>query len=561
MSAATLPTGARRLLAVASFAVALAAADTYVVVLALTDMMAGVGVGIESLQRGTPIISGFLLGYVAMLPLIGRVSDLVDRTPILRRCLVVFIIGSTVTALAVTLDVMVIGRFLQGLGGGGLVPATFALVADVWPTGRRGVPLGIVGAVQELGSLVGPLLGAAVLVVATWREIFWLNAVLGLLAWLAIRVLRPISDGPRPPARWGLRVVVALAALAWALALSAPDALTGSVELGAPFVPFGDAESRLCTPIAVAAALLTLMLLVVTAQRWFPLLIRADLAGAMLAAVALAALVLTFATANPETEVVGPWGVWLMPLGVAAVVGFWIRQRTARDPLIPAGVVRGRVWPALGASVLVGTALIAVVVDVPLLSRLTQGTGATDGALVLVRFLAAVPAGALAGGMLLRAVGPALVAAPGLALAAASVLVMSGWGSGSLDDTLASTLALAGAGLGLGLAIAPINDAALADACEEGHGTVSALIVVARMVGMIVGVALLTALGLHRFHLAVAELPDPTDPDALLGAAVIQVQTVLLGAGIALAAAAVLALLLGWRRTGVSKESHCVPTT
>ena len=69
----------RALLTTAAIAVALAAADTYVVVLALTDMMRGVGVGIDSLQRATPIVSGFLLGYVAVLPLVGRLADLVDR--------------------------------------------------------------------------------------------------------------------------------------------------------------------------------------------------------------------------------------------------------------------------------------------------------------------------------------------------------------------------------------------------------------------------------------------------------------------------------------------------
>ena len=99
--------GARGLLTVAALAVALAAADTYVVVLALTDMMAGVGVGIESLQRATPIISGFLLGYIAVLPLIGRLSDLVDRRRILLWCLVIFVVGSAVTAAAVELPVMV----------------------------------------------------------------------------------------------------------------------------------------------------------------------------------------------------------------------------------------------------------------------------------------------------------------------------------------------------------------------------------------------------------------------------------------------------------------------
>ena len=63
--------------------VALAAADTYVVVLALPDMMKGVGLGIDALQKATPIISGFLLGYIAVLPLIGRLSDVVSRRRVL----------------------------------------------------------------------------------------------------------------------------------------------------------------------------------------------------------------------------------------------------------------------------------------------------------------------------------------------------------------------------------------------------------------------------------------------------------------------------------------------
>ena len=83
---------------------------------------------------------------------------------------------------------LVAGRVLQGVGGGGLVPATLALVADLWPPRRRGTPLGVVGAVQELGSVLGPLLGAAVLAVADWRAIFWLNAVLGVVLAAAIRV-------------------------------------------------------------------------------------------------------------------------------------------------------------------------------------------------------------------------------------------------------------------------------------------------------------------------------------------------------------------------------------
>src|SRR6201746_684131 len=109
--------GPRLLLGLATVAVAFAAADTYVVVLALPDMMASTGIPLDQLQRGAPIVSGFLLGYVAMLPLIGRIADLRGRVPVLVAALVVFGFGSMVTALAFDLPSVVTGRFLQGVGG------------------------------------------------------------------------------------------------------------------------------------------------------------------------------------------------------------------------------------------------------------------------------------------------------------------------------------------------------------------------------------------------------------------------------------------------------------
>nr|WP_257911078.1 MFS transporter [Janibacter limosus] len=148
-------------------------------------------------------------------------ADVISRSRILLGCLVVFVVGSGITALAVDLDILVAGRVVQGIGGGGLVPATPALVADLWPPGRRGLPLGMVGAVQELGSVLGPLLGAAVLAAADWRAIFWLNVVLGSLLFLAIALVtrgapfetaaggpfETAAGGPFETAAGGLRVL------------------------------------------------------------------------------------------------------------------------------------------------------------------------------------------------------------------------------------------------------------------------------------------------------------------------------------------------------------------
>ncbi len=534
---------------------ALAAADTYVVVLALPDMMAGVGLGTDELQRATPIISGFLLGYIAVLPLIGRLSDLVSRQRILLFCLSLFVIGSAVTAVSLELPVLVGGRVLQGIGGGGLVPATLALVADLWPPERRGTPLGVVGAVQELGSVLGPLLGAAVLAVADWRAIFWLNVVLGVVI-AAVMVLTGGREA-RPQPRV-LTTVLGLATVAAGLlTLVAPASLAGDVTLGIPFVPFIGTD-RLATPMGVFTVVLLLATLAtspLTSGSLLALWRRVDLLGALLIGVALGALVLTFASADPEREVVGPWGWALMPLGLVAVAAYLWRHRTARDPLVPRGVMstgsdggRSRVIPALLVSLLAGVALVGIVVDIPILARLTVTGSQTVAALVLVRFLVAVPVGAFLGGWLLHRFGPALVTVAGLVLAGLGLIAMSGWGQGSLHSWSATPVLML-VGLGLGLPIAPVNAAALASAGDDAHGVVSSLVVLARMVGMVVGLGLLTAIGLYRYYRTVAALPNQSDTAALAVAGVVQVQTVFLGGAVAAFVAAAIAFALSGPRS------------
>lgn len=547
---------ARSLLAIASTGVALAAADTYVVVLALTDMMGGVGVGVNDLQQAAPIISGFLLGYVAVLPLIGRLADSVSRHVIMQICLIVFIIGSALTALSSDLTVMVAGRIVQGIGGGGLVPATLALVADMWPREKRGLPLGIVGAIQELGSVLGPVLGALILMVGSWRTIFWVNAVGAAVLSVAFAVVAgtKISQLRQISRRHIVTLLVAgMAMTVTGLALWAPQSLVTDVQLGGPFVRFGDATSVLATPIGVAGLTLVGIWLVLTARAWWPTLRQVDLPGAMLLGTALGTIVLTFASSDPEQEVVGPLGYKLVPIGVIALILYLVVHHRSSNPLVPHGVVRGVTGRSLVVSTLVGVALVAVVVDVPLFARLSGTEQQTAAALILVRFLVALPVGALVGGYAVRRFGDGLVASTGMGLAAITLFFMSRWDAGALD-TPGATIELLVCGFGLGLAITPINDAALAGSPHDAHGTASALVVVARSVGMVVGLALLTAIGLRMYYEGVDALPDRTDPKALRATALVQVQAVFAGASLAAGLACVFALSLGIRHDAQRTE-------
>ncbi|GAA0586485.1 MFS transporter [Kribbella sandramycini] len=544
-------------LALASVAVAFAAADTYVVVLALPELMAGVGLSADELQRAAPIISGFLLGYIAVLPLIGRIADVVGRTPVLVGALVLFAVGSLITAAAYDLPLVVTGRFLQGVGGGGLVPATLALVADLWPAERRGLPLGVVGAVQELGSVLGPLLGAAVLAVADWRYIFWLNLLVAVVLAVLLRGVR------RPP--WSAAVGV-LACVALGLTLAPPQRLATDVTLGLPFVPFSG-DSRLLTPIGIVALVLALawaaLVLWRARKQLSGVLGQIDLIGALLLALALSGVVLAFATADPERELMSPAGPWLLVGAAVFAVLFALWQRRTTHAIVPAGLLRpGAAWGSLLVSFLVGCALIAALVDVPVFARTTQGGGQLAAALVLLRFLIALPVGAVVGGWLTRRYGLGWITGAGLALAGAMFVVMAFWSRDALDH-FASTAVLLLCGFGFGLALSPVNTAVLGVTPAHSHGLVSALVVVARMVGMLVGVSALTAIGLRRYFALVADVPSPNElcpdspascrpfVDALQDAAVSQVHTIFAGAAVCAFLAAILAVALLGRRVVV----------
>ncbi len=534
---------ARLLLGLAAVAVAFAAADTYVVVLSLPDMMGSVGLSVDELQRAAPIVSGFLLGYVAMLPLIGRIADLRGRTPVLVAALVVFAFGSLVTAAAYDLGSLVTGRFLQGVGGGGLVPVTLALVADLYPANRRGVPLGVVGAVQEVGSVLGPLYGAVVLSFGTWRDIFWINLAVGLVLAAAIATLtRPGTAFPDSPRRsrprhagyddgsvsdhpfwrrldWFGLLLVALTLAAMLLVMRQPRSLVTSVDLGGPFVPFSGSWSIWFSPLGVVTMLLALMLLarllvsarpLVDLRDWWRSMREADLVGAGLLSVALGGIILAFATADPEVQVFSAAGTWYLGVAAIGAVLFVLHNRRSPAPLVPHGAFAQRpAWGSVLVSFFVGAALIAALVDIPIFARITVADGSQiKAALVLVEFLVALPVGALAGGLLTRNVAAGPVAAAGMLLAAVGFWLMAGWGFESLEH-LSSSAVLAMTGLGFGLALAPVNAALLASTVDSVHGVASALLVVSRMVGMLVGISALTTIGLRRYYAVQVDIPSP----------------------------------------------------
>ena len=448
------------LLAVMGAGVFLAGLELMITAVALPAIVADLA-GWTRLREASWIINGYLLVTVLAMPLAGRLADLHGARRLFLGALVLFTLGSALAGAAPTLELLIAARLVQAMGGGALVPVATAAAAHLYGGEARPRALGLVGALTFLGMAVGPALGAAILdavhpdaalaslglpadgaaaraLAPAWRWVFYVNVPVGLVALVVAWAASTGWETPRRrgPVDWtGAGFFSAgLAAVLGALTLA------GSRSAGAASPGTG-------TELDPA------------------------LAAAALAVVAVVAL----------------------PLAIG-------RARRTRDPFLDPVLFRSRTFSSAAlVSLLTGYGLAtAIVGGAVFVDRVLYG-GPDQQRLALGALAGAVAVGALAAGFVVRGLSLRVVTLAGLAMSTAGLVLMAGWTPATSIWTASAALALFG--LGFGLTVTPRSTAAVeaVEAVEatgaHAFGAAGSTVTVARMIGMAVGLAILTAYG------------------------------------------------------------------
>ena len=125
--------------------------------------------------------AAYLLTQATSIPIYGRLADLYGRKPVFFAGASLFIIGSAICGAAPTMFVLIIGRAVQGLGAGGIVPIAQTIVGDIYTPAERARIQGYLASMWGISAVVGPVIGAFIVQKLTWPLIFWFNIPLALV--------------------------------------------------------------------------------------------------------------------------------------------------------------------------------------------------------------------------------------------------------------------------------------------------------------------------------------------------------------------------------------------
>lgn len=474
----------RLILALVCLPVFIGALDLTIVSAVLPDVIRSMTIEIQRLDLAGWVVTGYFIAYAVSMTFMGRVSDLGGRRFVYLLCLAIFFFGSWLVAASPgwpahvvawlapgtadtglsPLYALIAGRVVQAFGAGAMVPVSMALVADLFPPDKRAMPLGIVGAIDTAGWVLGHLYGGIMVQFVSWPFLFWINlpiiAVMFALTWWGLAGL------PRPAVTGGVDWI-GVTLISAALVLL-------NVGLGAPEPGLEEAAAPPHRIAWAAGAAVTFGLFILSQTRVrHPLLdlrifsnrtvasasgVNLLIGYCIMVALVSVPLFINVAGGTDSTTAALVTGYLLcaftVPMALAAVPGGWLAQRAGyrRSVLIGLGVAVAGFWMMSRWELDMATGVVA-------LFERASGESAAP-------------------------------VAGGAAFMAAGLLL---------------------AGVGIGLTMAPIGTAVINGVGAGDRGMASSLVIILRLVGMSIGMSSLMSYALRRTPVLSRERLRPED--------------------------------------------------
>ena len=375
-----------------------------------------------AVERAGWIITAYLVGYTVVMPVMGRVADLLGHRLLFNVSIGIFVAGSVLCAVAPSLRTLAFFRALQAAGGGAIVPIAMGIVGHTFSRRQQGFAIGILVAAGEAGGVIGPLYGAYVAQPFGWQWIFWVNVPLGLGIMALVR--RLVARRPR-------------------------------------------------RHVAI------------------------DYRGAV-----LLAMFLSFVTVGLSGQRTVGWYQFVLPMllaGGASLALFVWAERGQEHPTVRLSMFRSVTFSAANfANLLEGVAMITALVQVPFFAYATRAATPIEGALLVIRMTVMIPVGAVVAGLLINRLSHRFTAAAGFVLAAVGLFLISRWPQDVAGAVQTRDLLITG--FGFGFNSPPLAAAVVGSVTRARLAAGSAIHIVAKMAGEMIGLAALSGWGIYTFE-------------------------------------------------------------
>ena len=428
-----------------------AADDQTVVVTILPQIMGDLRIGVTEIDTAIWTITAYLLGYVSVMPIMGRLSDIFGRRKIYGIAMCIFMLGSMGTAITGSLDWIndtnignntaiepiistlvdstatiqwvILTRVIQAIGAGALVPVSIAIVSDLYPNHRRGLPIGLTGASAEAGAVIGPLWGAIISTLFNWQWVFWINIPISMI--VLIGILITIPKQPRNN-----------------------DNANGIDYIGA---------------------------------------------------IMLAATITLFTLGCSQIGDISLATIAMFTGGILCTTVYIFHSYRSQNPIIPKILFKSTTFLSSNiVHILYGAALIINMVTVPLMANTVFQMTPLQSGLLLSNLTIAIPIGAITGGVICKWTDYRIISIPTLIVCSFSLFLMSQWDRETKDIYMFIHLLIAGGCFGI--LISPIILSAINSTLPSMSGAASGLITTSRFLGMTIGLAAMASWGSSKFE-------------------------------------------------------------